>query len=48
MNTLLLAVEAWTIELWLMTLKLLVPSESALGGSSWFRMFVTSVCAAFS
>ena len=47
-NTLLLAVEVWRIELWLITLKLLVPAEPGLGGSSRLRMFVTSVCAAFS
>ena len=45
---LLLAVDVWIIELWLITLKLLVVSEPGVGGSSRLRMFVTSVCAAFS
>jgi len=46
-NTPLVELEACRIEPWLMTLKLLVV-EPADGGSSWFRMSVTSVCAALS
>ncbi len=44
-NTPLVELEACRIEPWLMTLKLLVV-EPALGGWSWLRMSVTSVCAA--
>ena len=47
-NTLLLEFEVCRIELWLMTLKLLDELDPALGGSSWLRMSVTSVWAAFS
>ena len=50
-NTLLDAVEVWRIELWLMTLKLLVDPVSAvaaLGGLSRLRMSVTSAWAALS
>ena len=47
-NTLLLEAEVWRIDPWLMTLKLLVDVEPGVGGSTWLRISVTSVCAAIS